>query len=335
MKRALHLTIIFVLTAALLWWFLESANLGEVWEILRTTSLMWIALGMAVNLTTLLFRTIRWRLLLDPDDPPPVYATFFANTVGYMLSSVLPIRAADVARPALLARRSSQRFSGALGSVLAERILDMSAILLLFLYFAARRWNEYTSRPETRDLWMYLIRPTAMISIGILAAVAVFIVGVLYFRSALRRFHERMSHVLPQRFRSSWMNFFDAFVQSLEITRDRAAFAKVLACTVGVWTCLSGQFVLTTIAMRHPLPIDASFFITGATTLGTAVPTPGGIGGMHKVAQFILMRFYDFDTDLAVAAAVLFHIVGTLPVVVLGVALFAREGLRWKEVTRA
>src|SRR5256885_4582560 len=50
-------------------------------------------------------------------------STFFANTVGYMLSTVLPIRAGDVARPALLARRTNVRFAGALGTVLTERIL--------------------------------------------------------------------------------------------------------------------------------------------------------------------------------------------------------------------
>jgi hypothetical protein len=31
--------------------------------------------------------------------------------------------------------------------------------------------------------------------------------------------------------------------------------------------------------------------------------------------------------------AVLFHIIGTLPVLVTGLALFLREGLRWKDVT--
>src|SRR5205823_14463456 len=64
--------------------------------------------------------TIRWRALLDVDRPPPFYPTFFALTTGYMLSTVLPIRAGDVARPALLARRTDIRFATALGTVLTR-----------------------------------------------------------------------------------------------------------------------------------------------------------------------------------------------------------------------
>ena len=47
------------------------------------------------------------------------------------------------------------------------------------------------------------------------------------------------------------------------------------------------------------------------------------------------MLFRSFDIDSSVATAVLFHLVGTLPVVVSGVVLLLREGLRWKDLTEA
>jgi uncharacterized protein (TIRG00374 family) len=335
LKRALQLSAIVALTVFLIWLFLKNANLREVWSILRATNLAWLTVAVVVNLTTLFFRTVRWRTLLDPDDPPPFYATFFANTVGYMLSAVLPIRAADVARPALLSRRTHHRFSGALGSVLTERILDLASILLLFITFAIRRWAAYTGNPATRELWFYMIQPATIVCCSILAALAFFVIGIRFFSSTIRRMHAAVAVVIPRRFRPAWMNFFDAFVQSLEISRHRGAFAKVLFCTAGVWFCLTTQFAFTILAMHRWLPFDASFFVTGATTVGLAVPTPGGIGGVHKVAQFVLTRFYGFDNDSAVAAAVLFHLVGTLPVIVLGLSLFIAEGLRWKDVTRA
>jgi uncharacterized membrane protein YbhN (UPF0104 family) len=104
---------------------------------------------------------------------------------------------------------------------------------------------------------------------------------------------------------------------------------------VGVWFCLTAQFWFATMALHHPLPFDASFFVTGVTTVGLAIPTPGGVGGFHKACQLVLMRFYKFDIDTSVAVAVVFHIIGTLPVLVTGLALFTREGLRWKDVTKA
>jgi uncharacterized membrane protein YbhN (UPF0104 family) len=74
--------------------------------------------------------------------------------------------------------------------------------------------------------------------------------------------------------------------------------------------------------------------VTGVTTVGLAIPTPGGIGGFHKACQLVLTNFYHFDVDTSVATAILFHIVGTLPVIVTGLTLFAREGLRWRDVRR-
>lgn len=334
MKRTLQLVAIAALTVFFLWLFLRNANLGEVWQIMKTTNLWWVGVGFVVNFGALLFRTIRWRIILDADDPPPFYPTFFANTVGYMLSTVLPIRAADVARPALLARRTSHRFSGALGTVLIERILDLTSILSLFVFFSFLRWNELSRDPQIAG-WFYIVRIGAIASIAILVALAIFITGIFQFRDGIRRAHAFLGRLLPHRFRDSWMHFFDTFASSFEITRHRAAFALVVFCTVGVWFCLTAQFWFATMALHHPLPFDASFFVTGVTTVGLAIPTPGGVGGFHKACQLVLTRFYKFDIDTSVAVAVVFHIIGTLPVLVTGLALFTREGLRWKDVTKA
>jgi glycosyltransferase 2 family protein len=332
LKRILQIAVIAALTVFFLWLFLRNANLGEVGALLKRTNLWWVLVGLVVNFGALMLRTIRWRTLLDPDDPPPFYATFFANTVGYMLSTILPIRASDVARPALLARRTTHRFSGALGTVLCERILDLTTILLLFVYFAVRRWNEFS---HDRDIarWFYIVRAGAIASAVILIALWSFIIGLFFFSDFIRRLHVRLGRLLPARFRESWMHFFDTFVETLEITKHRRAFGTVLLCTAGVWACLTSQFWFATMAAHHPLPFDSSFFVTGVTTVGLAIPTPGGIGGFHKACQLVLTRFYGFSVDSSVAVAVLFHIIGTLPVLVMGLLLFAKEGLHWRDVT--
>lgn len=334
MKRTLQIAVIAGLTVFFLWLFLRNANLREVGAILRTTAVHFVLLGFAVNACALILRTIRWRTILDPDDPPPFYATFFANTVGYMLSTILPIRASDFARPVLLSRRTSHRFSGALGTIMTERVLDLSSILLMFVTFAALRWDEF-SHDRATAAWFYIVRIGAIASLVLLVALWTFIVSLRFFRERVRRLFQWLSRFLPQRFRASLMHFFDTFTQTLRITKNPTALVKVLLCTVGTWACLTSQFWFATLAVHHPLPFDASFFVTGVTTVGLAIPTPGGIGGFHKACQLVLTRFYGFTIDSSVAVAVLFHLIGTLPVLVTGLVLFAREGLHWKDVTRA
>ncbi|HVR39924.1 MAG TPA: lysylphosphatidylglycerol synthase transmembrane domain-containing protein [Thermoanaerobaculia bacterium] len=327
-KRVVQIAAIVALTAFFLYLFLRNANFGDVWRHIKSTSLVWFGLGLVVNFGALLFRTFRWRTILDPDNPPPLYATFFATTVGFMLSTILPIRAADVARPALLSRRTNFRFSGALGTVLMERMLDLTSILLLFVTFAFLRWNQFS-----HNRWFVIVKTGAIAAAVILTAMILFILGLYFFREFVRRVHEGLGRILPHRFRESWMHFFDSFTETLQLATHRAGLAKVLLCTVGVWFCLTGQFWFATRALHRPLPFDASFFVTGVTTVGLAIPTPGGVGGFHKACQLVLTNFYAFDVDSSVAVALVFHVIGTLPVIVTGLILALREGLRWKDVT--
>lgn len=330
MKRILQLAVIAALTIFFLWLFLRNANLKQVGAILKSTTVGWVLVGFAANAMALMFRTIRWRTILNPDDPPPWYATFFANTVGYMFSIILPIRASDVARSALLSRRTEHRFSGALGTVLGERVLDLTSILTMFLIFAVRRWDEMSSIRG----WFEIVRAGAVASATILIVLWSFLFGLYFFTDHVRRAHQWLGRILPRRIRESWMHFFDTFADTLELTRHRGAFLRIVLCTIGVWACLTSQFWFAARAVHHPLPYDASFFVTGVTTVGLAIPTPGGIGGFHKACQLVLTRFYRFDIDSSVAVALVFHLIGTLPVLVTGLILFAREGLHWRDVTR-
>jgi uncharacterized protein (TIRG00374 family) len=333
LRRFLRYSSIAILTVFFLGLFLWKSNLHQVGRILATTNLAWLVLALFINWLTLTFRTIRWRMIIDPVAPPPFYPTFFANAVGYMLSTILPIRAGDVARPALLARRTNVRFARALGTVLTERILDLASILITFLIFAVLRWDQF-SRDPTINQWFFVIRSGTIGSSLILGALAAFVVGMFFFRGSARQAHEWLGgHVVPKRFRASWMQFFDSFASTLDLADHPWALLRVVLCTAGIWFCLTSQFYFTVLALNRPLPFDSSFFVNGVTTVGLAVPTPGGVGGFHKACQIVLTTFYHFDIDSSVAVALLFHVVGTLPVIVTGLLLFVREGLNWRQLS--
>jgi uncharacterized protein (TIRG00374 family) len=328
LRRTLQVTSIALLTVFFLGFFLWKSNLHEVWRIMKSANLLWLASAFLVNWMALVFRTVRWRVLLGGPNPPRFYPTFFANTTGYMLSTVLPIRAGDVARPALLARRTNVRFSEALGTVLTERMLDLFSILSIFIWFCVVRWNSFPNNTG-------VVHGGAIGCATVLLALVLFLIGLYFFSGTVRRLHEWIGRILPKRFREPWMKFFDAFAKTLAITERPRDFLVVVFSTAAIWLCLTAQYELVFIAMHNPLPYDATFFISGVTTIGVAIPTPGGVGGFHKLCQWALTSFYGFSIDSSVAVALILHLVGSVPVVVTGVALFAREGLRWRDLTHA
>lgn len=332
MKRKLQLALGIVLTIVFLGWFLWNTDLHKVWAIMKSANPLWLIGGMLINVAALVFRTLRWRTILRPDNPPPFYPTFFANTLGYGLSTVLPVRAGDFARPALLARRTDIQFTAALGTVLAERVLDLTSILTLFVYYALTHWQHFSNDPRTAGAF-FIIKAGAIGALITLLALLTLIIFVYFFRSRIRGAHQWLGKILPQRFREPWMHFFDSFVASLDLVRQPRVLARVLFFTAGVWGCLTSQFWFVVNALHRPLPLDSGFFVTGITTIGLAVPTPGGVGGFHKACQIVLTKFYLFDIDSSVAVAVLFHVVGTLPVLLTGLLLFLREGVNLQQLT--
>ena len=334
MKRLLRGIAVAALTIFFLALFLWKSDLKSVWAILRAAHPGWIMAGFAGNLLALVFRTARWRTILNPDHPPRFYPTFLATCMGYALSTVLPVRAGDVIRPALLSRRTDIRFSRALGTVLTERVLDLSAILALYLSFMAISGRKFAHDPATAAKY-YLIRSAGVVCGTILVALLVGIVCLYFFRARVRLLHQWLARFVPTRFRSSWMGFYDSFVSTLDLANHPAALFKIVFFTGCIWTALTSQFFFVILAVGRYLPYNASFFMTGVTTIGLAVPTPGGVGGFHKACQLVLTNFYAFDINSSVAVAVLFHLVGVLPVILAALVLSVREGLNWRQVAHA
>jgi uncharacterized protein (TIRG00374 family) len=331
LKRILQLSAVALLTIFFLGLFLWNSNLSDVWMRIKGASLPWVLVGLSANVAALFGRTLRWRVILNADPPPRFYPTFFANTVGFMLSIILPVRASDVARPALLSRRTSVRFPAALGTVLTERVLDLFSILVLFVYFGVRRWHEFSTNPATAKAF-YIVEAGVIGAAVTLGLLLVLVTGVFFFRHKIRAMHAFVGRLVPERFRDAWMRFFDSFASSLEIIRRPREFAPVALLTAAIWLLLQSQFWFVVQALHHPLPFDSSFFVGGVTTVGLAIPTPGGVGGFHKACQIVLTKFYGFDIDGSVAVALLFHVVGTAPVLFTGLGLLGHEGLRLKDI---
>lgn len=332
MSPKVRYAIALALAVLLLLFFFRNSDPSRIWAHLRGTNLGWFALGLASNVCALFSRVERWRTVLSHQTRPPFFDTFFATTLGFMSSAILPVRAGEVIRPALLSRRTNFRFSTALGTVVIEKLLDLIAVMTLFAIFVFTSGQHFADNPA------YAARFAVIRGIGMLAALAVtfilgFLFAVYFFHMPMRNIHSAVARILPRRVRPSWMRIFDSFVRSLALVRSPAKGVKVILLTCSVWFFLCSQFVFVARAVHHPLPFTASFFVTGMTILGLMVPTPGGIGGFHKACQIALTGFYGFDVDSSIALAVIFHIVGTAPVILIGSVLAMKEGLGIGQLT--
>ena len=116
-------------------------DLAVTWEKVRGANPWLLVAAFAVHYTTFFFRGARWRMLLEHaadasgegEAVPGVLFCSRAVLMGWFVNSIGWLRLGDAFRAYLYREEYGAPFSGAIGTVLAERVLDVVLVALLLL----------------------------------------------------------------------------------------------------------------------------------------------------------------------------------------------------------
>jgi hypothetical protein len=121
-------------SAFFLWLTFRGEDLGEIWCQFMSGDPYWLMLAGAIATSGGLIRALRWRLLLSPlKVETSLHSRWAALNIGFMVTNVYPGRLGEIVRPLALSRMAPVTMSGALGTVVLERVLDTVALVLLRL----------------------------------------------------------------------------------------------------------------------------------------------------------------------------------------------------------
>src|SRR3954462_15356366 len=120
-----------VALAAVVWW----ASKQEAPHIpTGGDTIAWIAASVGLYVLATLVRAERWHAILVHTGVDAKRVDCYAlTTVGYMGNNVLPARAGEAFRVVLLSQRWAASKRTLAGSVVAERLLDVIALVTIFL----------------------------------------------------------------------------------------------------------------------------------------------------------------------------------------------------------
>ncbi|MBO4768524.1 MAG: flippase-like domain-containing protein, partial [Bacteroidales bacterium] len=128
----LKYTIGALIAGALLWLALRNVQWKLVGEGLAHCKWGFILLMMAANIVSVVFRALRWELLVKPVAPTERRGTVLnAYFIGNMFNSLLP-GSGEFIRCGFI-RSSESSYQKVLGTVLTERIWDAISILVLVI----------------------------------------------------------------------------------------------------------------------------------------------------------------------------------------------------------
>jgi len=324
LRAAVRTILVTALAVGLLAFFLRNADLARVWTEIQAARPDLLALSLGLTLAMYLVRAERWQYLLEPIGHTRFWVAFRTTVIGFAASFVLPARAGEVLRPYLLARHEGLPPTAAFATIIVERLLDLVAVLLLLTtFFLAFGDSARAAAPG-------LYRAVALGGLAIAPVGLGLLVAMFMMAGHPERLHGWVlmsERVLPARIAHAVARFARTFAEGLAIVRRPRRLVMSLGWSLVLWLLIAMQVWAVALAFAIALPFTGSFVVTAMLVVGVALPTPGGVGGVHEAFRLGVTSFYGADNNAAVGAALVQHALSFVPVTLAGLWFAARDGL--------
>ncbi len=332
----------FVISAALLALFLLTVDIGRMFEAVLDANYWWLIPGVATYLVSVLFRAVRWHVLLRHIRPIAV-RRLYPVVVGYMANNLLPMRLGELVRSYYVGEREGISKTAALTTIFVERVLD--ALILLFFILVIALFVPLSGVAEGFGERSGIAWPLLVVG---LSAPFVLVFGALVlfalYPVGTRALALKLARPLPEKFENTLTGLIDMFLHGLMPLRNPKTLAALFALSAPIWLFEAGLFLFTGLAFGMYSSFDnlgeiavAMVLVTGIANIGSSVPAaPGGIGLFELVARetLVLMPLASIDRPVAGGFAAVVHLALLLPMIVLGQLFLWVEHLSLRKLSR-
>jgi len=310
------LPLVIVVIALIIFAQKSNINPQKTWQAIKSANLLFFFIAFVIYYLSFGLRALRWRMLLENVGFTSakgvhlpkfwklveiIYISFFANVV-------VPAKLGDLYRAYLLRQEIGVSTTRSFGTVLAERLLDLIVLLLLFIPAIIISLREN-------------MPPQLRLSLQVLLVLVVLgIAGLIGLRLA----REPIARLVPARFRDHYYHFQEGTLGSFR------RLPTLTLLTVGVWLCESLRFFFVALSLQliggdllHI--IAAAIFIGLGEALLTAIPTTGGGVGLVEggmVAMIALFYQGPNAVNLTAAAILLDRTISLFSILAIGLIVF-------------
>ena len=241
-------------------------NWAETMENVRTMNPWLYFSAFFVHYTGFVLRASRWRTLVQNASrgetttvrPPSVIRFLQIILIGWFVNSVAWLRLGDAYRAYLLSEHTRAGFSWSLGTILAERILDLAAITVLIGAGALLVSTSTLLGPSN-----YVFAAAFMMASGII------------FLVLMKRFGDRLANVLPARLAGAYHRLEKGVLGSMN------RIPLLVTLSLAVWLLEGSRLLLVVRSLDLMITLPLVLIVTMAHAILATVPTPGGVGAVE------------------------------------------------------
>jgi glycosyltransferase 2 family protein len=287
--------------------------LGLDWQEVGTTvqgaSLGLFALALVIFYCSFPLRALRWKALLAnlgygrADGQQPMHSALGLTRIMYVawfVNCVTVARLGDAYRGYLLKKAAGVSFAVTLGTVLAERLLDLVVLAAMMGAGVLVVFGHSL--------------PTGALQ-GLAAGLILSVVGTVGLL-AMRRFRRAFEQILPERLHAFYTRLEHGAVDSFR------RLPLLVALSVAGWVLEGAALYAVAAAVGAPVSVAGALVVALAASLLTAVPiTPAGLG-FTEVGMVVTLGWLGVDVTTATGITLLFRLINYWSIVVLGFVLY-------------
>lgn len=300
----------------------------ETFHVLKNIHWGYLFMAFLLMWAGFLWRTIRWRRLIDvgkaPEERISFVQCFIVMSIGYMANNILPARIGEVARAYLLSRKKFGTKSFALGTIVTERLADVLMLVLMISFTLL----TIKLPPESRDI------ATSGAAIGFLAATG--LVGAIIFRTLVESLVKRLLNLFRlEKYSDHLIEMLDRFLKGVSCGGSFKTLGLVWFDSFGIW--FLGLLMTWYVALACNLEVGLTqmLYVMCVVNLGAMLPSAPGYVGTYQFFCVFSLAAFGISKERALAFSLVSHITWYLPLTVVGIALFFRERLNWGQLTSA
>lgn len=318
------------LTFGLLAWALRDTSPRIIWNGMQGVKYDWLFLALVALIVSFSFRARRWGTLLGAwgvrADFETRYSAIFIGSAG---NCVLPGHVGEIARAIVISRFAGVPFAAALGSIFAERFLDVIAVCVFltvpFIWGTAPR----ISQTDFSYVALAGIATLLVIVTGMVIIATQWPKGILRLVDITTR---KIGMVrLSGRIASNVQSILNGLIAFRRPRIGAIAFMETLL----IWYLTGFTYWFGMLAFGILSPgMTGALFVQSVATLGVMIPSSPGYFGAFEAAVRIALEGYVAPVNVVMAYAIVMHIAIYATVTGIGCFLAIRLGLSWKDIVR-
>ena len=275
-------------SGVLLYFALRGVEWRAVWRTIAGARWAYLAIVCGMTSGSFLLRALRWRILLNAEARFSLPTVFWANMAGYLGNNFLPARAGEVLRSVLISRRSALSNTYVLTTALAERLMDVIALVL---------WSSLILlNVPAKPAWMEGISRTLALAAGGGA------IGVLVLPHSEGLVEAMLRRIpLPHGLRARLLKLAEQVLLGLRAFHNWGRLAGFVFLTVAIWLMDACGAMVTAYALGLHFTFAMAMLLLAGLGLGSALPSTPGYVGVYQFAAVSVLAPFGISRDAALA----------------------------------